>query len=106
MADITLDPSAHGRGRGQQDKPELGPLDKIAARSAWNGTRILAWIIMALLAVGLGWMFYAHLEQVSVAEGEVVPQSKLKVIQHLEGGLIQKLFVQEGDVVQEGTPLV
>jgi adhesin transport system membrane fusion protein len=106
MADITLESPAGPPRRGPQDKSKPSPLDTIAARTAWNGTRILAWIIMALLATGVAWTFTAHLEQVSVAEGEVVPQSKLKVIQHLEGGLIQKLFVQEGDVVKEGAPLV
>jgi adhesin transport system membrane fusion protein len=103
MADITLTPAAHDHPA--RDAAQ-SPLDKIAARSTWSGTRVLAWLIMVLLASALAWTFYAHLEQVSVAEGEVVPQSKLKVIQHLEGGLIQKLFVQEGDTVKEGMPLV
>lgn len=96
MADVTLP----ARGR------ELSPLDRIAARSNWSGTRILAWIVMLLLATGVGWSFYAELEQVSIANGEVVPQGKLKVVQHLEGGSIQRLFVQEGDVVTEGAPLI
>jgi adhesin transport system membrane fusion protein len=84
----------------------LSPLDRLAARSAWSGTRIMAWFVMAFLGIALVWSFFAELEQVSIAMGEVVPQSKLKVIQHLEGGMIQKLFVQEGDVVKEGAPLL
>jgi adhesin transport system membrane fusion protein len=84
----------------------LSPLDRIAARSNWSGTRILAWFVMGFIAILIGWSFFAQLEQVSVAQGEVKPQSKLKVIQHLEGGLIQKLYVQEGDAVKEGDPLL
>src|SRR5215470_16649572 len=84
----------------------LSPLDRIAARSAWSGTRILSWFVMVFLAIALVWSFFAELEQVSIAMGEVVPQSKLKVIQHLEGGMIQKLFVQEGNIVKEGDPLL
>src|SRR5258708_6710741 len=84
----------------------LSPPDRIAARSNWSGTRILAWFVMAFIAILVGWSFFAQLEQVSVAQGEVKPQSKLKVIQHLEGGLIQRLFVQEGDIVKEGDPLL
>jgi adhesin transport system membrane fusion protein len=86
--------------------PAASPLDRIAARSNWSGVRILAWIVMAFLATAVGWSFFAQLEQVSVAMGEVKPQSKIKTIQHLEGGLIQRLYVQEGDVVKEGAPLV
>jgi adhesin transport system membrane fusion protein len=104
MADLTLPTRAPGRS--PLDKPELSPLDRIAARTNWSGTRILAWIVMIALGLGVAWTFYAELEQVSVAQGEVVPQGKLKVIQHLEGGSIQRLFVQEGDVVTEGAPLL
>jgi adhesin transport system membrane fusion protein len=92
MADTTLAP--------------VSPLDRIAARSNWSGVRILSWLIMGFLATAVGWSFFAQLEQVSVASGEVKPESKLKTIQHLEGGLIQRLYVQEGDVVKEGDPLV
>src|SRR4051794_28647439 len=104
MADITLPQT----GRGPLDKSgkRLSPLDALAARSAWSATRLLAWLVMALLASGVVWAFFAELEQVSIANGEVVPQGKLKVVQHLEGGMIQRLFVQEGDVVKEGAPLL
>ena len=83
----------------------LSPLDRLAARSSWSGTRIIAWFVMAFIAILVGWSFFAELEQVSVAQGEVQPQSKLKVVQHLEGGLIQHLYVREGDVVKVGAPL-
>jgi adhesin transport system membrane fusion protein len=96
MADTTLQPA----------RLPTNPLDRIAARSNWSGVRIISWIVMAFLASLVSWSFFAELEQVSVATGEVKPQSKLKVIQHLEGGLIQRLYVQEGDVVKEGAPLV
>jgi len=82
------------------------PLDRIAARSPWSGVRALSWIVMAFLATAVGWSFFAQLDQVSVASGEVKPQGNLKVVQHLEGGLIQRLYVQEGDVVKTGAPLV
>ncbi len=84
----------------------MSPLDRLAARSNWSGAAIVAWLVMAFLTLAVRWSFYAELEQVSGATGEVKPQSKIKVIQHLEGGLIQKLFVQEGDIVTEGAPLI
>lgn len=37
---------------------------------------------------------------------EVVPQGKIKTIQHLEGGIIEDLFVQDGDIVRADAPLV
>jgi adhesin transport system membrane fusion protein len=68
--------------------------------------RWLGWIIMTLLTAMTIWAYFAELEEVTIAIGEVVPQGQVKVIQHLEGGIIEKLHVREGDVVKAGDPLV
>ncbi|MBT5351327.1 MAG: HlyD family type I secretion periplasmic adaptor subunit, partial [Rhodospirillales bacterium] len=38
--------------------------------------------------------------------GEVVPQGKVKIVQHLEGGIIEEIFVRDGDTVSAGDPLM
>jgi adhesin transport system membrane fusion protein len=68
--------------------------------------RIAAWPVMALFAALLLWASFARLEEVAAAPGEVVPQGKVKVIQHLEGGIIERIAVADGSVVQPGDPLV
>jgi len=68
--------------------------------------RMIAWPVMILLVVLIVWARYAQLDEVSVATGEVVPQGKVKVIQHLEGGIIEKIHVRDGDSVKEGSPLM
>lgn len=68
--------------------------------------RLVAWPFMLLIALGLAWTFFAELEEVTVAEGVVAPQGDLKVIQHLEGGVIQSIFVREGSRVTVDQPLV
>src|SRR5579871_2631079 len=92
MADRTLD--------------DVSPLDRISARSAWSGVRVFSWIVMSFIAIAIVWSFFAQLDQVSVAQGEVQPQSKITVVQHLEGGLIKQLYVKDGDIVKVGAPLV
>lgn len=62
--------------------------------------------VMVMLALFLAWAVFAQLDEVSVATGEVVPVSNIKVIQHLEGGIIDAIHVQEGDVVSVGQPLL
>jgi adhesin transport system membrane fusion protein len=61
---------------------------------------------MLLLAVLMVWGWFAKLDQVAVATGEVVPQGKIKVVQHLEGGIIEEIYVLEGSVVRAGDPLI
>jgi adhesin transport system membrane fusion protein len=68
--------------------------------------RPLARLAMSLVAIFLVWAQFAQLDEVATAEGEVVPEGKVKVIQHLEGGVIREISVQEGDEAKEGTPLV
>lgn len=81
-------------------------LDALVATHPIPSWRALAWPIMALLAVFGVWSGVARLEEVAVAVGEIVPQGKVKVIQHLEGGIIDAIHVTEGSVVRAGDPLV
>ena len=61
---------------------------------------------MALLGGAIAWANYARLDQVAVAGGEVVPQGRVKIIQHLEGGILERIHVAEGQKVSAGDPLV
>jgi adhesin transport system membrane fusion protein len=68
--------------------------------------RITSAIIGGLIIIFLIWAFAAKLEEVAVAPGSVVPQEQIQTIQHLEGGIIEKIFVTEGDKVEKGEPLI
>jgi len=63
-------------------------------------------IIMLLVAGLVTWAWLTPLDEVTSASGEVAPQGKVKVIQHLEGGIIRELFVSEGDTVNAGAELM
>lgn len=62
--------------------------------------------IMLALAAFFIWGCFATLDEVATATGEVVPEGKVKVIQHLEGGTVGDIYVHEGDAVKEGQPLM
>jgi adhesin transport system membrane fusion protein len=76
-----------------------------------RSTRSSGWLVLAATSIGLicaflAWASVARFDQYSVAEGEVVPSDKVKVIQHLEGGSIASIFVNDGQLVQAGAELV
>ena len=81
------------------------PLDELVEGVA-APFRVLAWLVILLLVSLAIWAYSAELEEVSIAYGEVVPQGQVKVIQHLEGGIIENIYVAEGVVVRAGDPLV
>lgn len=62
------------------------------------------------IAVAFGifgtWAATAPLASGVVASGTVSVESNRKAIQHFEGGIVQELLVQEGDIVDAGQPLV
>lgn len=63
---------------------------------------LVAWSLFALLAAFVAWASLFHLDEVTTGSGKVIPSSHEQVIQSLEGGIIHKLFVQEGDIVEPG----
>lgn len=66
---------------------------------------LFIWIICIGLLVLLAWAWLFKLEEVSTGTGKVVPSSKEQIIQSLEGGILTKLNVREGEVVQQGQVL-
>jgi adhesin transport system membrane fusion protein len=51
-------------------------------------------------------MYIAKLDIVSSTVGSVVPSSQIKIIQHLEGGIVRKIYVEEGQKVVANQPLI
>lgn len=81
-------------------------LDALLESNPMPTWKPMARAVMVMLSLFLAWAFFAQLDEVSVATGEVVPIGNIKVIQHLEGGIIDAIHVQEGDVVTQGQPLL
>ena len=65
----------------------------------------LALCVAVCVAFGL-WAWFGTLAVVSVATGEVIPSTKVKTVQHLEGGIVREILVKEGDHVKTGQPLL
>ena len=65
-------------------------------------------IIVIVIALGgfIAWATLAPLTEGVVATGSVVVDTDHKTIQHLEGGIVQNLYVHEGSVVKAGDILI
>lgn len=70
------------------------------------GPHIFMAVCSSFLLLFVIWAYFGKLDIVSVADGKVIPSSKIKSIQHLEGGIIKGIHVREGDTVVKGQPLV
>lgn len=63
------------------------------------------WIAAAIVASVIGWAAVTNVAQVARAPGEIVPNGNLQAVQHLEGGIVREVLVQEGDLVEENQVL-
>lgn len=75
------------------------------ARPPLATTLFLLTIALLVAAFG-GWSAFAHIDEVAVGTGKIIPASQIQVIQNLEGGIVADLMVKEGDVVEEGQILL
>lgn len=52
------------------------------------------------------WAGMTHIKEVARAQGEIIPVGKLKVVQHLDGGVVAEIPVEERMLVEEGQVLL
>ncbi len=64
-------------------------------------------ITIAFLCVAIViWAYVTPVNEVAVTSGEVVPSGHNHVVQHLEGGIVKEIFVNDGEIVEKGEVLV
>ncbi len=62
--------------------------------------------LLVLLAALILWALLGKLDIVAVAEGRLVPQSYLKIVQPSESGIVKEILVREGEEVKAGQVLM
>ena len=67
--------------------------------------RMAGFVFLIVFVFGGIWSLTAQLAGAVVASGRVIAEDRNRVIQHLEGGILEKLEVREGDMVTEGQVL-
>jgi adhesin transport system membrane fusion protein len=94
-----------GRALDQADMPYVSP---VAAAQVVEPAPAASWAIylmLAALAVALGWAALANVDIVAKAQARVVPEGREQVIASLEGGILREMLVREGQAVAKGQPL-
>lgn len=85
---------AHGRWHD--------PLRLIQDEAPAHVGRIVLRSVSVLVLIMLVWATFGHLDIVATADGKLVPQTLVKVVQPAEAGVVKELLVAEGDTVRAG----
>jgi adhesin transport system membrane fusion protein len=64
--------------------------------------RLTIWSLVALFSCFIVWAYYAELDRVTRGQGKIIPSSQVQIIQSLDGGILQELYVKEGMQVTKG----
>lgn len=103
------------RGRTSRSQPPAGGVRSISeqarflSRSTYleesippQAASALIWLLSIMIAGSIVWASLAELKETAIANGEIMPFGSVRVVQHLEGGILRDLLVREGSVVEAG----
>lgn len=68
--------------------------------------RLTMMLISASVFIFIFWASFTEIHEVTRADGNVVPQGFVQVVQHLDGGLVREILVVEGENIEQGQVLV
>lgn len=71
-----------------------------------RGGRWIIWLTLLFCIAFFLWAAFSELEEVTRAGGKVVPSSQIQVVQNLEGGILSRINIHVGDVVEKDQVLL
>ena len=67
---------------------------------------IIIYTILVVFFILLIWAYFSEIDQITVSPGKVIPSSQVKLIQSLDGGIVNKIAIREGEHVKKNQPLI
>ena len=68
--------------------------------------RSALYFVCAVIVAFIAWAMIVEVDEVATGFGEVIPAGQVQAIQHLEGGIVKLVHVEEGGLVKKGQTLV
>jgi len=109
----TARPAKSGNGNkksGDGDNyRQLSQVSTAALLEESGHLRLILWGIIAvtiLVVLLIIWSAFATIKETAATFGEVVPKGQVQMVQHLEGGIVREVKVNNGDEVKKGQVLI
>lgn len=84
----------------------MDALEAAVQRKASKPVILTLLAIIALILSFIIWAAVTEVEELTRGQGQVVPSQEIQVVQSLEGGIVQEILVNKGDVVKQGQVLI
>jgi adhesin transport system membrane fusion protein len=90
----------------RDDEQFISDVNAAVLMGASRSSHLILAATVLFLVAALVWAANATLDEVTRGEGKVIPSSKVQVVQNLEGGILDRILVREGELVERGQPLL
>ena len=81
-------------------------VDNLRVPKIMKTGRLTPYLIMLGFVLSILWANSVSIEISANAPGKIIPTGKVRVLQNLEGGIIKKIYVAEGQIVEAGDVLL
>jgi hemolysin D len=81
------------------------PLRLIHEQAPSEHGRLVLWVVSILVITLLVWAAFGQLDIIASADGKLVTQTLVKIVQPAEAGVVKQLLVDEGQAVKAGQVL-
>jgi len=75
-------------------------------RSSPNLLRWVVLVVLIVLTAFVAWASIARMKEMAQADGEVISTAPMQRVQHLEGGIVADIAIEDGQIVERGDVLV
>lgn len=77
--------------------------DRIKPRTASN---VMLWGVTAFVVIFFIWAGFTELDRTVRGQGRVISSSQLQIVSNLEGGIVEAILAQPGQMVRQGAELI
>ena len=81
-------------------------MEEIEQESPNRVLRSTLYVVATLIVLLIIWSALGKLDIIASAEGRLVPQTFVKIVQPVDAGVVQEILVKEGQRVQAGQVLM
>lgn len=106
LAKRTADFLRYFSRRDQETLQAIPEVSRAMLEDSPKTIRITLWAIFFFFLFFILWAAFANIDEVTRGDGKAIPSSRLQKIQNLEGGIVTEVYVHEGQIVNQGDPLL
>lgn len=90
----------------REDYEFMNSLNSAIMQKSPKKLRLILWFWIFTVTCFLAWAYFSEIDEIVRGEGKVIPSNENKIIQNLEGGIIDYIYVKQGDFVKKGDILI